>query len=134
MSLGSAAIDGAVLDLRNGSSAGDLVLRLSAASGSVSGTVRDDLENAVEARVGLIAADENDDKSVGFSPRWSNAGKDGSYTFPNLPPGNYKLLALPRAEAEMIVRMGGLMDYPDEMDRVAIREGEKVSLDLRRLP
>jgi hypothetical protein len=126
MRLGPAAIDGAVLDVSNGSGGADLVLRLSPATGSVSGTVRDDRGNAAEARVALIL----DGEHSAFAPRFAKAKTDGAYSFVNLPPGNYKMLAVPEDDADLILQES--TEFEDVMDKVEIHDGDKVSLDLKR--
>ena len=133
MQLGSQPIDGAILDLSNGSGGAALTLLLSPATGSVSGIIRDDKGNPAEARVVLVRDEENG----GFPARYATAEKDGAYSFPNLPPGNYKLLAVSEDDADLIApRPGGsepeLSDYEDTMETVEIRTAEKVSKDLKR--
>jgi hypothetical protein len=133
MQLGSRTIDGAMLDLSNGSAGAPLTLLLSAATGSISGIIRDDKGNPVDARVVLVRDDETGD----FRARYATAKRDGVYSFPNLPPGNYKLLAVPEDDADVIApRIGAtepeLSDYEDELEKVEVRTGEKVSRDLTR--
>ena len=133
MQLGSQSIDGSVLDLSNGSGSAALTLLLSPARGSVSGTVRDDKGNPAAARV-VLARDED---AGGFPARYASTQKDGVYSFPNLPPGNYKLVAVSEDDADLIApRPGGsepdLSDYEDTMESVEIRGVEKVSKDLKR--
>jgi protocatechuate 3,4-dioxygenase beta subunit len=132
MQLGSQLIDGSVLDLSNGSGGAALTLLLSPASGSISGTVRDDKRNPAAARVVLVRDEETD----GFPARYASTQKDGLYSFPNLPPGNYKLVAVSEDNADLIApRPGGrepdLSDYEDTMETVEIRGAEKVSKDLK---
>src|ERR1019366_3857507 len=117
MQLGSQSIDGSVLDLSNGSGSAALTLLLSPARGSVSGTVRDDKGNPAAARV-VLARDED---AGGFPARYASTQKDGVYSFPNLPPGNYKLVAVSEDDADLIApRPGGsepdLSDYEDTME------------------
>jgi protocatechuate 3,4-dioxygenase beta subunit len=126
MRLGSQTIDGRLLDLSNSSGGAELTLRLSAATGSVSGTVLDDQGKAVEARVALILDSEN----PGFATRYAKAKPDGSYAFQNLPPGRYKLVAVPEDDADLILQEPGLAEYEDAMDKVEVGEGEKISRDL----
>jgi protocatechuate 3,4-dioxygenase beta subunit len=133
MQLGSQSIDGSVLDLSNGSGGVTLTLLLSPATGSVSGTVRDDKGNPVEARVALV----RDDETGSFHPRYASVHKDGVYSFPNLPPGNYKLVAVPDDDADLIALRPGesepdLSDYEDTMETVEIHGAEKASRDLKR--
>jgi hypothetical protein len=103
MRLGTTAIDGAVLDLTNGSGGADLTLVLSTAMGSVSGIAKP------EATVVLTHA--------GFPPRYTEAKQDGAFSFPNLAPGNYKLAAAD--------------DDEDSAESVEIHAGDKLSVDIR---
>jgi hypothetical protein len=133
MQLGSQAIDGAILDLTNGSGGAALTLLLSPATGSVSGIIRDDKGNPAEARVVLV----RDEETGGFSARYATANKDGAYSFPNLPPGNYKLLAVPEDDADLIAPVPGgsepeLSAYEDTLETVEVRTAENVSKDLKR--
>jgi uncharacterized protein (DUF2141 family) len=126
MRLGSQTIDGRLLDLSNSSGSAELTLRLSAAIGAISGTVLDDQGKAVEARVALIL----DGEDPGFPTRYAKAKQDGAYSFPNLPPGNYKLVAVPEDDADLILEEPGLAEYEDAMDKVEVGDGEKISRDL----
>ncbi len=133
MKLGSQSIDGSVLDLSNGSGGAALTLLLSPATGSVSGTVRDDKGNPAGARVVLT----RDGETAGFHARYASAHKDGVYSFPNLPPGNYKLVAVSEDDADLIApRPGGsepdLSDYEDTMEAIEIHGMETASRDLKR--
>jgi hypothetical protein len=132
MQLGSQSIDGAALDLSNGSGGAPLTLLLSPAAGSVSGIIRDDKGNPAEARVVLI----RDGETGGFPARYATAKRDGAYSFPNLPPGNYKLVAVAEDDADLIAPRPGsdpdLSGYEDTMDTVEIHSAESVSKDLKR--
>jgi hypothetical protein len=115
MRLGSTVIDGAVLDLSNGSNA-DLSLLVSLATGSVSGIVQDESGKAAGAVV--VLTEDGDDTD--FEPRRTSAGADGKYTFANLRPGSYMLAAV---EDD---------DPPTLMEKVEVGAGEKVTKDLKR--
>lgn len=132
MQLGSQWIDGAVLDLSNGSGGAALTLLVSPATGSVWGTVRDDNGNPAEARIVLM----RDEETGGFHARYASAREDGVYSFPNLPPGNYKLVAVPEDDADLIApRPDGsepdLSDYEDTLQTIEIHGAEKASRDLK---
>jgi protocatechuate 3,4-dioxygenase beta subunit len=133
MQLGSQAIDGAILNLTNGSGGSALTLLLSPATGSVSGIIHDDTGRPTEARVVLVRHEE----TGGFPARYATANKDGAYSFPNLSPGNYRLLAVPEDDADLIApRPGGsepeLSDYEDTLETVEIHATERLSKDLKR--
>jgi hypothetical protein len=126
MRLGSMAIDGAVLDLSNGSNERDLSLLVSAATGSISGTVQDDQGNAAGTVVVLTDAGEES----AFGPRQTTARADGVYTFANLPPGSFKLVAVQESDPE--IDGGAVLGYENQMETVDIGAGEKVTKDLKR--
>jgi protocatechuate 3,4-dioxygenase beta subunit len=132
MQLGSQWIDGEVLDLSNGSGGAALTLLLSPATGSVSGIVRDDKGNRAEARIVLV----RDEEAGSFHARYASAHKDGIYSFPNLPPGSYKLVAVSEDDADLIAPKPGwsepdLSDYDDAMQTIEIHAAEKASRDLK---
>jgi hypothetical protein len=116
MRLGTTAIDGALLDLSNGSGGADLTLLLSAATGSVSGTVQ----------AGTVVVLTEAGEETGFDTRQATAGPDGTYTINNLPPGSYKLVAVSDAEPD------NLLGYENQMETVEVGTGEKVTKDLQR--
>jgi hypothetical protein len=127
MRLGSTVIEGAVLDLSNGSNATDLSLLLSASSGSISGTVQDDKGNAAGTVVVLVEAGPEE---TGFEARNATAGADGTYTIANLPPGSYKLVAVD--ESDPAILNNDVLGYENLMETVEVGVGEKVTKDLKR--
>jgi hypothetical protein len=126
MRLGSTAIEGAVLDLSNGSGGADLAVLLSASTGSISGIVTDDKGNAAGTVVVLTEAGEETD----FEPRRATAGADGTYTFANLPPGTYKLVAV--EENDPATQGNDVLGYENLMEIVEVGVGEKATKDLKR--
>jgi hypothetical protein len=126
--LGPDTVDKGVIDL-SGGSAGTLALRLAAATGSISGTVRDDSGTVQGTRVALVS-DEPD--SPPFTTRYSIAKADGSYSFPNLPPGDYKIVAVSEADTDLAMQSSGLDEYEEFMDKIHVQADEKISKDLRR--
>lgn len=129
MRLGTMATDGEVLDLRNGAGGAGLTLVLSTATGSVSGAVRDDRGKVVEARV-ILARDRGEDAI--FLLRTVKAKADGAYSFPNVPPGSYKLLAVSEGDADLVLQPSGLAQYDDVMKSVEVTGPDKVQLDLEQ--
>jgi hypothetical protein len=103
MRLGSKAIDGAVLDLSDGSGGADLSLVLSANTGSVSGTA------PVGALVKLTAR---------YTELQTLVKADATYEFAGLAPGSY--------------RLGIEDDDDDAMEDVVVGAGERVTKDLKR--
>jgi len=125
--LGGRAIDGTVLDLSRGSDGADLSVVMSAATGSVSGTVHDDSGNTAGLRVVMVPADEE----TGGDTPYATVGADGKYTIANVPPGNYKLVAMPEKDMEQ-VRGYNILGYEDVMESVKVGAQEQVIKDLKR--
>jgi hypothetical protein len=128
--LGLANTDGALLDLSNGAAGGELSVRVSSATGSITGNVTDSnvTDNngaAAGARVVLVFEGEG-------APRVTTADPGGSYTFNGVAPGTYKLVAVADADRDYVEQSGRLDDYEDLMESVEIHHGEKVSHDLKR--
>ena len=127
MRLGSAAIDGAVLDLSHGANGIDLSVLLSSDTGSVSGTVHDDSGSAAGTRVVLRAEPGNNEKG------YVTAGADGSYSFAGLAPGSYKIVAVQESDNDAVTQQFGLESYDGLMDEIEIHAGLNVTRVLRRL-
>jgi hypothetical protein len=128
MQLGSLAIDGSLLDLTNGAGGGELSIRVSLATGSVSGNVVDDKGPAAGARVTMVF----DGVGGGIPPRFATAGPGGMYSFDGVAPGKYKLVAVQPADADYVVQSGKLDDYEDLMEGIEMHADEKLSHDLKR--
>ena len=126
MRLGSMPIDGAILDLRNGSGGADLTLMVSAATGAITGAVQDDQGSAAGTVVVLVEASGE----TNFGPRRAIAGADGAYSFAHVPPGAYKLVAT--SEENPTAAENHVLGYENQMDTVTVGDGEKVTQDLRR--
>lgn len=114
MRLGSQTIVGAVLDLSSGSSGADLSLVLSAHTGSVAGTVRDDSGNAVGGASVTLWDSERQ-----FGQQTASKA-DGTYGFTGLIPGSY------------LIGVTDDLDDDDVMESIDIGPGEKVIKDLKR--
>jgi hypothetical protein len=126
MRLGATVIEGPVLDLSMGSNGADLSVLLSAARSSVSGKVVDDSGSLAGLMVVLIAANGD----IESDPLDTMVGTDGSYTLLNVPPGNYKILAVP--EDDLVIQGNNVVEYEDQMDTVTVGTQDKVTKDLRR--
>jgi allophanate hydrolase subunit 2 len=102
---------------------------LSAANGSVAGTIQIDKGDEADTVVVLTA----DDAETGSFLRTAHAVADGKYAFANLPPGSYKLVAV--QESELSIQGNNVLGFEDLMESVAVGAGEKVTKDLqRRMP
>jgi len=95
--------------------------------GGVSGLVVDQAgQPIVGARVTLRV----DGRPVSvFEPRATKSTTGGRYTFSNVPPGNYKIMAM-RADPGDDV-FGGLVDQQRSEQRVNVREGQVAKIDMR---
>jgi protocatechuate 3,4-dioxygenase beta subunit len=112
--LGSSASDGPLLDLSHGAGSADLSLTVSAATGSLSGTVRDENGKPFAAALVLLP----DEMRLFAVPKNATAQADGAFAFPSLTPGSY--------------RLGIEGDDEGDMEDVVIGPGEKVTKDLKR--
>ena len=97
------------------------------AGGGVTGLVVDQAgQPVVGARVTLRA----DGGSATFiEPRETKSASNGRYSFPNVPAGNYKIMAM-RADPGDDV-FGGLVDQERSEQRVSVREGQDANIDMR---
>lgn len=86
-----------------------MTLFLSAATGSISGTV--------EAGTVVVL--------TGLDERKATAGPDGTYTIDHLPPGSYQIVAV--SDTEPV----NLIGYENLMETVDVGPGEKVTKDLQ---
>lgn len=75
-------------------------------------------------RVALVS-DEPD--SPPFTTRYSIAQPDGSCSFPNLPPGDYKIVAVSEAGTDLAMQSSGLDKYEEFMDKIHLQTDEKIS-------
>jgi hypothetical protein len=129
--LGTTVSDGDILDLINGSGGADLTLVLSAAVGSISGTIHDAKGNPAEALVMLLR--DLGEETILVS-RSTDAKPDGSYSFANLQPGKYRIAAFPHEGADLVLRPDGLAVFDDLMQSVEVAPAGKVSMDLKIMP
>ena len=123
--LGGRMIDGTVLDLSRGSDGADLSVVLSAATSSVSGMVQG-TGPVTGLEVVMVPADEE----TGGDAQEATVGADGKFTIANVPPGNYKLVAVP--EKDMRLQGNNVLGFEDVMESVTVGAQEKVTKDLKR--
>src|ERR1039458_1281496 len=127
MRLGSTEIEGTLLDLRNGSGGATLTVTASSATAQVGGVVRNGTAPVPYSRVALVS--EEDQTVMGVR----SAGSDGTYTFTNVAPGTYKLLALD-AGVTTALAIPNQRDYADIAETVEIHPGDRITRDLRQHP
>ncbi len=127
MRLGSAAVEGAVLDLRGGSPGNGLTLVVSSATASMKGVVTTGSSPSSGAVVILMSADP-----AGGAPTLSAAVRpDGSYVIAGVAPGKYLAGAIAEAQRNALMRIGALPDLADSMETVELHPGEQLAKDLK---
>jgi hypothetical protein len=126
--LGTSESDGDILDLINGSGGAGLTLVMSTAVGSITGTVRD--ENGKPAEALVVLSRDLGEETIPAS-RSTDAQPGGSYSFPNLPPGKYRVAAFPHEDADLVLRPYGLAAFDDLIESVELAPAGKVSRDLK---
>jgi hypothetical protein len=126
MRLGATDIDGAIVDLRNGSDGAALTVNASSATGEIAGVVRDAGGPVAHARVALV-----DVRNRGWTGVVS-ARTNGSYSFRNLPPAGYQLLVLDSGSVNAFALRFQLFDYADIVETIDLGAGERVTRDLRQ--
>jgi len=128
MCLGSTKIEGSILDLRNNNGGGALMVTASSAQGQISGVVRNAVRPAAYARIALLSEEVE---------MWNNlavvtAGSDGTYTFTNLTPGKFKILALDAGVTDAMALRYYLGDYADIIQTVEVHPGDRLTRNLRQ--
>lgn len=126
MRLGSSDIEGAILDVRNGSEGAALTVTASSATAQVSGVVRNATGPAAHARVILLS------QEIPRSEAVLSARSDGTYTFTNIAPGKYKLLVLDAGVVYGQAVGNQLNDYADIAETIDIHPGDRLTRDLRQ--
>jgi hypothetical protein len=125
--VGPTVTDGSMVDVSNGA-AGELSVMLGAANASITGTVIDEQEKPTGSLVALV----QNPPEPGLIPRYVSVRADGTYAFPNLAPGSYKIVALQRNDMIPAQQPGGLVDYEDLMEPIEVHPGDKITRDLHR--
>lgn len=121
--LGSTQSDGPNLDLSNGSRGAELEIVLSASAGSISGTVHDDQGSPVEAQIAVRRSGLDEDSEF----RLAKSKTDGTYTVDHLPPGDYTVVAISKAD----FTFDSLAGYDDQAEEFSIHSDENVAKDLK---
>ncbi|HXB67277.1 MAG TPA: carboxypeptidase regulatory-like domain-containing protein [Candidatus Acidoferrales bacterium] len=126
--LGPTAMEGATLDLRNGSGGAPLRVRVAAATGVVQGTVRDEKGPVAGARV--VLDEETADR---VNPNFAITKEDGTYAFTGVAPGKYKIFTVDDPDLGA-VSQGAIEDYDDIARSIDVAAHQTVNQDLRRKP
>jgi hypothetical protein len=123
MSLGATPIAGALLDVHDGSAGAELVVRLSAATGSIGGAVQLDEGDSDDCIVVLTSMDQN------FNLRTADINPGGTYSFPHVPPGSYQIVALHEADLEHAGNM--VPGFERWLETIDVPAAGKVTKDLK---
>ena len=126
MQLGQTAMEGAMLDLRNGSGGAPLSLRVASATGVVQGTVHDEKGPVAGVRVALSEVGGDRVNTV-----ITMAKEDGTYTFTGVAPGKYKILVVDDSDMGAVTQ-GTAEDYEDIAESIEVAEHQTVNQDLKR--
>lgn len=129
--LGATESEGDILDLGNASGVSDLTLVLSGAVGAISGAVHDAKGNPAAALV--ILARDRGEETLAISQS-VEADANGSYSFPGIAPGNYKIIAVPRDDSDILRDPFGLAAYDDLVQSVEVAPGSQVPIDIELRP
>jgi hypothetical protein len=103
---------------------------------AISGTVQDSKGPAANLMVVLLPADRDadgdfDDEEMEFGmQKFVGTAGDGTYSIDHLPPGTYRLVAVP--ENEMDVRGNQVIGYEDQTETVTVGPKDKITKDLKR--
>jgi len=65
-----------------------------------------------------------------FIARIQAVNADGTYSLTSLPPGSYRIVAVPAGDAR--VDGGNVIGYEDAMEDIEIAAGDKIVKDLKR--
>lgn len=127
--LGSAAMEDAMLDLRNGAGGAPVTVRVASATGVVQGTVTDDKGPVAGARI-ILFEDTAADHSFA-APSFASmvtAKGDGTYTIAGVAPGKYRIVVLDNNG----MGFQGTADYDDRGQAIEVADHQTLNQDLKR--
>ena len=124
--LGQTAMEGATLDIRNGSAGAPLTVRVASATGAVQGIVTGEKGPVSGARVLLGEAIGNR-----ITPSFTTTKEDGSYSFTAVAPGKYMIMVIDDADAATI-NQSAPEDYEDIAEHIEISDHQTVNKDLKK--
>jgi len=119
MWLGSAQIEGDILDLSEGPSGATLRVLLSSGFGRISGTVQGDPVAMAGLKVALVAVSPGHDGPS----RFADIDIGGRYSFDSVVPGEYKLAVVDDGDL-LIQGADGLEHYNQVIEMVKVLAGE----------
>jgi hypothetical protein len=123
VTLGPSSFDGDRLDLTTGIPDALLVLHLVSSTGAITGVVRDDQGPVPHVRVGIM--EESWERGVTQS---AETKEDGSYSFPHIAPGRYRVFLYEDSE-DLMLNTEQLDEIADEVE---VHDHETATKDLKR--
>jgi hypothetical protein len=127
--LNGTAMDGGGIDLSGGAEGAKLKITLDANGGQVAGQVHE-ATGAVSPFGAVVLMPDQRDASRFDEWRVSNVGADGAYSFNGLPPGRYRVLAVPRFGGIPRDIEDAVKRFATAADAIEIKGGDKISKDL----
>ena len=124
--LGQTAMEGATLDIRNGSAGAALSVRVASATGKVQGIVTDEKGPVAGARVVL-----GEEAGNRITPAFTTTREDGSYSFAAVAPGKYMIMVVDDADMSMVAQSAP-EDYADIAEHIEILDRQTVNKDLKQ--
>jgi len=121
MWLGSAQIEGDILDLSEGPAAATLRVLVSSAFGAISGTVQGDRAAMAGFKVALVSAGPGLDGP----PRFADMDAGGRYSFDSVVPGEYKMVVVDDSDL-LLQGADGLEQYSPVIMPVKVVAGESM--------
>jgi len=121
MWLGSAQIEGDILDLSDGPAAATLRVLVSSAFGTISGTVPGDQKAMAGLKVALVPASPTHDGP----PRFADIDAGGRYSFDSVVPGDYQLAVVDDGDL-LLQGADGLDQYRPAIVSLKVLAGENI--------
>ena len=112
--------------------AGSLILQVSSAGGSISGSVFDHEQQPVQAiEVALVPDPPHPD--IPDLYKTVRSDQSGQYTIQGIPPGNYKLFAIDGVESDAYLDPDFVRSIDSDAQNVSVLENSRVNLTLTSL-
>lgn len=125
MQLGATQMEGRILDLRFGTGGNPVTVLVASTMGEITGIVRTGADPAPQGTVVMLLSDP-----PGAQPLMSVVGTDGTYGYPKVPPGKYRLGVVERDDQSLNVWERSADDF-EELTDVLVLPGDKIAKDLR---
>jgi hypothetical protein len=126
MRFGDTSIEGEVLDLTNVTSGAPLTVVLSSAMAQITGTITDSNGPAPGVQIVLLTP------SMERYPNFTMSGQDGTYTFKNIPPGNYRIGIAAPEQLSAIMSRRASADELEGLEPIEIHASDKITKDLKK--